>query len=172
MDIRIGNKKYRANPAAITLVRYRALYGESFLNHFLKEQSFEETFELLLKLVYVAIETKKPDYNEYVSLAINDRRFFETALTLQKEVMKTSEDAVQEQHDGSIRPNDHLNEFDEFQILGMISICGIPEFVLFEFPFFMVIEIISQYGKLKNIESSGRKAYKKMSNQEMINFYS
>lgn len=164
MTITIGDKKYKLNPAAITLIRYRIQFGKSFLNLYLSNDPFDELTQALADIVYVAIEGEKPPYEEYLELISADGTFLLSALAFQKLLLRHS-DFNAPKSGGSGGSAD----IDELQILAAVTVSGAPEYAVMEFPIFDLLKLVGNINDIK-LGGAGKK-YRKMTNDEMIALY-
>ena len=53
MYIMLGKNEYELDSSAMTLIKYRARYGESFLNLFLKHARISELIPAWERLIYI-----------------------------------------------------------------------------------------------------------------------
>ena len=74
MYIMLGKNEYELDSSAMTLIKYRARYGESFLNLFLKHARISELIPAWERLIYIAIVGVKPRYDVYQEFIKNEGR--------------------------------------------------------------------------------------------------
>ena len=172
MQLTIGGKTYFANPAAITLLRYRALFGTSFVSEFLT--SGKDTNAALVKLAYAAIEDgQRPDWPQFVSEASSEKGFLDAALALVREAMKAPRENVIAQKSQNQRDEDQDSDLDEIRILSMCMECGAPDWLFLRFPVFFVVDVLVRIASDRNreLKSAGQKKYVPMTPTQIRNLY-
>lgn len=161
MYIMLGKNEYELDSSAMTLIKYRARYGESFLNLFLKHARISELIPAWEKLIYIAIVGVKPRYDVYQEFIKNDMAGFLTAAAeFQHELMRCP--------GGGINHNKNkgrANDIDELQILALCA--DLPEYAVSMFCIFDLLKLISQS---KGYVST-KKKYRKMSADEIRKLY-
>lgn len=172
MQVTVGSKVYYANPAAITLLRYRALFGTSFVSEFLTAD--KDTNTVLVKLVYAAIEdNRRPDWLHFLSEASKQKDFYEKALVLVREAMKSPREYGQQQKIPDQNQGIQATDLDEIRILSMCMECGAPDWLFLRFPVFFVVDILIHIltEKNKDIKTAGEKRYVQMTPTQIRNLY-
>lgn len=165
MYIKIGKKTYGLNPAFITLVKYRAEYGESFLRQFLDNQ--DDQMRLIRsweRLVYTAIKGQKPDFAVYQKeILANPNAFVGLALSLQNEIMRCDGNIADAGNHAEIAAA--AEDFDELKLLALCA--DMPEYIIENFRVFDLIKLLNH---INGNKSTGKK-YRKMTQSELAKLY-
>ncbi len=172
MQLTIGSKTYFANPAAITLLRYRAIFGTSFVSEFL--MSGKNANSALVKLAYAAIEDgQRPDWPRFASQASSEKGFLDAALALVREVMRAPQESTKLKKLQNQKEDIQDSDLDEIRILSMCMDCGAPDWLFLRFPVFFVVDVLVHIASDKNQEmkSAGKKKYVPMTPSQIRNLY-
>ena len=171
MIIKIGNrwynrKRHNCNTALITLLRYRAEFGESFLKMFFSKEP--QNYELsLVRLVWASIEGKKPDFKNFLTAASKCKNFGAAALSIQAAVMMSDKiEAPQNESSDS--------DIDEFDILALMAATGISMDLVHVLPAFLITSVVSKKINISHGSKPSEKQsmkFRKMSDTEVREAY-
>ena len=172
MQIFIGDKRYFASPAAVTLLRYRALFGASFVSEFLN--SGTDLRPALARLVYASLEdARRPCWEDYIHTVRSQTDFYNDAVVLLHETMKSpSESGLLKQADTDAGGSE-ITDFDEAKILSLCMECGAPEWLFLRFPIFFIVDILVRVAAARNqdLKEAGQKRYTPMTASQIRNLY-
>lgn len=164
MRVLIGGKEYKAVTTAVTALRFRAKYNKSCL-----EKDFSE--EDMFKLLYISIEDEnKPCYRDFMDICIKDKYSCRMAIAVYKDIMRTDKISMASgiadtnEADYSSRSFD---DFDEFRIMAMFSLSGLPDFLWYELSLIQMLSMISITFNLKN----GSKKPQELTHKETMQMY-
>ena len=161
MYITLGKKEYELESSAMTLIKYRARYGESFLYLFLKHVKISELIPAWERLIYIAIIGAKPRFNVYQELIRKDMTGFLTAAAeFQHELMRCPGGGINYK-----KSQRSANDIDELQILALCT--DLPEYAVSMFCIFDLLKLISQSKGFM----SAKKKYRKMTADEIRKLY-
>ena len=143
MKIAINRKIYDCNTKAIAPIRFRSFFGFSFLNEYTKDGADEK--DLLVKLLYIAINNPDLPFSEFQKDCAEDENFLSSALFVQADMFGFENIQSREATEETAR-----EEFDEFIILAQMAFCGIPERLLDELNLFQITKVIKYCLDMKN----------------------
>jgi hypothetical protein len=146
----INRKKYKANASFLTLLRYRAQYGVSYL--------IDDSDEKWPRILYIAI-SPECSYIRFCKELSADSQFVLSALYLQKELLRCDREV-------SIQGENHSKELDELRIVAMYAAAGLPSCLLGELSLFQVVDLILLSYNVKN-----GKSRREMTGDERKGFY-
>lgn len=126
MELQISGKPYEVSPAFLTLYRYRARYGTSFL------AGKEPTFQQLFQLIYEGIKGPKPGRNKLEREAAQDPGFPAQAYSIFCEMTKSA----RRRWEGGPA----AAPVDEYQIMALFAQSSLPAFLLSELTIFQLLE--------------------------------
>lgn len=172
MQIFIGEQHYFASPAAITLLRYRALFGASFVSEFLS--SGTDPRPALTRLVYASLEdVRRPCWEDYIHTVRSQTDFYNDAVALLHETMKSPNASGLLERTNSAAANSEIADFDEAKILSLCMECGAPEWLFLRFPIFFIVDILVRVAAARNqgLKEAGRKRYTPMTASQIRNLY-
>ncbi len=153
MKLKIGNNYYNASPSFMTMLKYRAEHGISFLD----EQSVDK--ETLAKLIYVAIQGEKTYFHIFINDCRADSLFEATALMFYKRLLQRETQENNSQSSGEA--------VDEYKILALFSIANLPDSMLDTLNIFQIMSVVNHYCNIKN----GNQQAKEMTSDERKSLY-
>lgn len=164
MTIKIGRKRYRCNTAMITLLNYRAEFGESFLKAFFDGRNYELS---LVRLVWSSIEGRKPDFSRFLTAASKCKNFGAAALSIQAGVMISERTNTPQ----TIQPTE--SDIDEFDVLALMAAAGISMDLVRILPAFLIVNVVSKKIGISHDSkpSTGQVKFRKMSDSEIREAY-
>lgn len=172
MQIFIGDKRYFASPAAITLLRYRAMFGESFVSEFLK--SGTDPRPALARLVYASLEdVQRPCWDDYANTVHSQTDFYNDAVALLHETMKSPNASGLLEQANTDSSSSEIADFDETKILSLCMECGAPEWLFLQFPIFFIVDILVRVAAARNqeLKEVGQKRYTPMTASQIRSLY-
>lgn len=158
MVIHVGGRQYNATPAAITLIRYRAAFGQSF---FAEVSAEADAILALARLAWIAITDSKPDFQDFIAEAAECDDFAASALQLRAAVCMGAKPQATPARSKSV--------FDELEVLALMSIAELDMRLLYELPIFQILDVIGKRADLMG--GKHKSGYKKMTPAEMRGLY-
>lgn len=139
MEIKIRGRTYNANLSMITLLRYYAAFGESYLSSY-----FEGKCDVLeiTRLVWASLDDPKPDFVAFLGAAAESDDFAAVAYSIQAKVLAAPMSACGRE---TGKPAERIDEFD---ILALMTISGIDMSLIHILPVFYIVEIASRKNAL------------------------
>lgn len=153
MRLLIHGTEYEVSTSFMTLLRYRAEYGQSFLNENRLDQ------EKLIQLIYEGLSGERPHYHKFRAEALTDGKFMAAAISFYNRLTKSNEKHAAK----DAEPQD----VDEYKILALYAAAGLPERLLDELTIFNIADIIGVYYDIR----SGKQHVRKMSASERKALY-
>lgn len=139
MKLKIGDFAFEASPSFLTLVRYRAEYGTSFLEDITKGG---DPFELFVRLLYEAIRGKRPYFHSFRASCLADKNFSASFNKFfRRLVLRDSACPATEKRRGE--------PFDELELLAMCAVAQIPGELLDLLNVFQLSQVIGKYAAIK-----------------------
>ena len=172
MQIFIGKQRYFASPAAITLLRYRALFGASFVSEFLSGGA--DPCPALTKLVYASLEdARRPCWEDYIHAVHSQTDFYNNAVALLHETMKSPNASGLLEQTSADTTGTEITDFDEAKILSLCMECGAPDWMFLRFPIFFIVDILVRVAAARNqdLKEAGQKRYTPMTASQIRNLY-
>lgn len=140
MQVQINNNKYELKTTFLTCLYYKLEAGCSVFDTNLVQ------FETLVKLIYVAIRGEKPYFYQFEKDCRSDSLFLKTAIDFVKKLLHNN-------YDGKNTEALSGERTDEFSIIALCCICNIPESLFDILNIFDLMEVITRYIKIKNVNS-------------------
>lgn len=157
MMIRVGGVLYSASPSFLTILRYRLMFDQSYLEG-------QGDGDELIGLVYVAIDGDKPDYYTFRDKARSDRDFWTAARSFRQQLLRT---------DGPMRmaktSSDEAATKTEYEytVVSVWAMYGLPHQLLGEMTLAQATRLMQTYIDIKNPEDRP----KPMSREQRTAFY-
>ena len=158
MTIRINRKYYEVSPAFMTLVKYRAMTGQSYIKNI-----GNTDHEALIKLIYCGLQNSKINIIDFTKECEADEELSLSALFFQKELLKMEEEMPKNNGDNG----SNIDNFDEYSILTHFSVTGLPESLLNVLNTSSLVSLMNKCAEIK----SGACEQRKMTQSEMNTFY-
>lgn len=166
MHVKIGRRRYQITTAFIVLLRYRIYFRESFLKTFLSPKYIENQYLCMIRLVWCAIEGKRPDFQKFLQTASKCKGFGAVANLVQAGVLASGGERKSESSDSS------GEEIDELDILAVMMSAGMDMGMVNILPAFLIVETITRKADLMGKPSKEpQKKYKKMNSREVFDLY-
>ncbi len=162
MQARVGYRTYEVNVSMQSLLDYRTLFGESFLEALF---AGKVDVEHLLRLMWCSLRGRRPAYLKFVKAAARDKKFTATALRFREIVLRSSSASSKSGSEGGA--GDTVNELD---ILAMLAICGISTDIVERLPIFAVVDVISRRNDMMSTDRQSGKM-RKFTRDEMKKIY-
>ena len=171
MTISVGARKYRIVTAMVSLLRYRAEFGESFLAAFMSPDFIERRPLCLSRLVWACIDEPKPDFLEFLDQAAGDESFADMAQAVQARVLMPSSQEIIT----VTEPDSASGTMDETDILALMAISGVSMSLVYEMPPFQLLAVVAKRSEIMGgqhaASATGTPKYRKMTNEETRSLY-
>lgn len=149
--ITIGTKKYWAETAAISCIRYRSEYGVSPMNVFCQPMPEPELAARLVELVWIMCSPEDEDLAEFAVACRLDIDFNMKAILLRRELLKCDGGYSPPANTESVSPE----EFDEFNVLALMSATGVAYELIYELPIMQINALMQRVYEFKSGGKSG-----------------
>lgn len=161
MEMEIGGVRFRLDPSAVSVIRYRAQYGESTVNDLPAAATPKEAEGLLLRMCHLMIvEADRPELLDFARLARRDSAFRQKALKARRALLAVDPLAP--------RRNGEKEKFDEYNILALMAAAGVDMQLIYELP---IMHIVSVIGRLSDMRDTGKKTRRLLTEKEMAQLY-
>ena len=144
-EMDLGGVRYRLDPAAISAIRYRAIYGES-----------------ILETLNRGIPPKKLE-GKLLRMCRRDGAFLVKGLKARDVLLEPDIEL-----DGPPDEESSEEPFDEYRLLAALTLVGMDLSLLHELPILHVIGVLRRLNMLQDTE---RKHYRPLTDKEMSNLY-
>lgn len=152
---------FRLNPAAISVIRYRATYGESAVKRLSEHLTEREEERLLLRLVHTMIPPEeRPPLKDLAQKARRDTKFVPKAREAAKALLARDPCAVP--------PEESDLGFDEYGLLASMTLGGVDGRLLYELPIMHLATVLDRCAVLRDPK---RKVYHPMSKTDRAALY-
>lgn len=164
LSMEIGGVRFHLDPAAVSALRYRAVYGSSIVNDLASCTSMDDLEGRLLRMCHEMIPmADRPELLELARLARKDPDFLPKA-HVAKSALLAPDPAfhVPAGETGADTP------FDEYKILALMVVAGIGMELIYELPILHLVSLADRVARLRDPEA---KTYRPMTDQEMAQLY-
>ena len=163
MEIKIRGRTYNANSSMITLLRYYAAFGESYLSSYFEGKC--NALELT-RLVWASLDDPKPDFVTFLGAAAESDDFAAVAYSLQSAILASP----QTMSGGNTEKS--TERIDEFDILALLTISGIDMGLIHILPVFYIVEIVfRKNGIMAGQSKPAKRQFYLMSDEEIREEY-
>ena len=163
-EMELGGVWYRLDPAAISAIRYRAIYGESILETLNRGIPPKKLEGKLLRMCHLMIPAAdRPGASCLGPTGPAGRGFpgkgsQSTGRTVEPDI----------ELDGPPDEESSEEPFDEYRLLAALTLVGMDLSLLHELPILHVIGVLRRLNMLQDTE---RKHYRPLTDKEMSNLY-
>jgi hypothetical protein len=147
-DLYLNGKVYKVNPAAVSCIKYRSEYGESFINALANQKSANELQGILLKFCHAALIESGISVQQFASMARKEETFFQQAQLIRKAAMAGLNSKVNSDDNVS------SGEFDEYEILALAAAAGVDISLTNELTIMQFLDVVKRTIDAKNPHKS------------------
>ena len=163
-EMDLGGVRYRLDPAAISAIRYRAIYGESILETLNRGIPPKKLEGKLLRMCHLMIPAAdRPELLVLARQARRDGAFLVKGLKARDALLEPDIEL-----DGPPDEESSEEPFDEYRLLAALTLVGMDLSMLHELPILHVIGVLRRLNMLQDTE---RKHYRPLTDKEMSNLY-
>ena len=163
LSLEIGGLRFQLETAAVSAIRYRAVYGNSIVNDLASCSSRDDLEGRLLCMCYEMIIADRPELLEFAKLARRDEDFLTKAHVAKSALLAP---------DPSFHPpageSGGDEPFDEYKILALMVVAGIDMALIYELPILHLVALANRVAQLRDPEA---KTYRPMTDQELAQLY-
>ena len=142
MELRLGGQKFRLETAAVSALRYRAVYGGSVAGHLDACPSRERAEGVLLRMVHMMIPPEeRPPLLELAALARRSGDFFAQGLQ--------ARDALLNADPRAPAGEPGAEPFDEYEVLALMASAGVDAALIHTLPILHLAGIAARTFALK-----------------------
>lgn len=155
LTLKLGERKYPLDPAAVSAIRYRAAYGESVVG--------AGAGGKLLRLCHMMVPPEhRPELRTFVRQCRRERTFFVQALEAQRALLAPDPLHTPPAADGPTEP------FDEYRVLAYLAAAGLDAALIYELPILHLAGVAQRVFELKQ---GGGKQYHAMPAEDRAALY-
>lgn len=165
--LKLGEREYPLDPAAVSAVRYRAAYGESVVGGWgLSSAGAGPTAKAggkLIRLCHMMIPPdRRPGLTEFARQCRRERTFFSQALEAQRALLDPDPLHTPPAEDGT------AEAFDEYRVLAFMAAAGVDMALIYELP---ILHLASVAQRVFELKQGGGKRYHAMPAEDRAALY-